>query len=621
MGPQQVIEMPAALDRISSSSPKKARRFVQPSLAFWMAFAHFLGLALALQAGVVQTLDGKRHEGAVSISPDGLRVKSGDASEVAVPLNNLQRAVFTASDPDRAALGPLTGGWMSRDVGNVTMAGRAGQSNDTFSVKGAAASNEKKADGFHFIYQTLIGDAEIVARVTSVEGADLHAWAFLTLRESLAAEGPFASIGLSASGQARFQARAEWQSGVRKQDMGGVRFPHWLRLVKRERQLMAYQSANGRDWKLAGATNSSIGETFHIGMTVSSPGRFALGEANFDQVLLTASGLQGDYFVGEDFKRLQLTRVDPRLDFWWGVGTPADGLTEDHFSVRWTGQLVPPTTDDYTFHLEVEDAPRDSARLWVKGQLVAQVPPAKETNGQPDLKPIRLISGRLYDVKLEYVETEGPAAVRLAWAGKRKSREVIPTGCLVCIPRLTNPAGVAPAESTRAQPASAKGLLLTDGSFVAGEVISMSEAAVKVQFRGEREMTVLPPRVATAFLRVPRRLPDWGAERTGVLLASGDLFEGEIRKLDGRIIRISSVLLGLRSFSLDDIAAVFFRTSVPVAAQFEVRTKDGSALRSQAIVLGGSGLTCDTALLGRVQVPAEALVEIRQNSMTGRTSR
>lgn len=425
-------------------------------------------VATTLPSATVHTLDGHRYQGMATFGSNTLMVALGDTNTVQVPLTNLLAAVLNSAGPEASLLGPLTGGWMSRDVGDVTIAGCAGQLNDTFAIKGAAAANEKKADGFHLIHRNVVGDGEILARVTAVQGADAHARAFVTVRESLAAEGPYALLGVSAGGRLCFQARSEWGTKARTQLLEEVGIPHWLRLVRKDKQFMAYHSSNGRDWKPAGGTNTSLGDAIHIGMAVSSPGRFALAQATFDQVRLTGSGLQG-----------------------------------------------------------------------------------------------------------------------------------------------AGPAGEA-SPSERSRFVAAKGLLLWTGSFAAGPVVSLDDSSVKFSFQGEQEMTVPTRQVTAVFLRVPRRPPSLDRVRTGVLLNNGDLFEGEFQKLEGRNVKVSSVLFGLRSFALDDVAAIFLRPAGSATGAYAVRTAEGSVLQVRSLVLAPDRVACDEGVLGTIGLSPDSLVELRR---------
>lgn len=81
------------------------------------------------------------------------------------------------------------------------------------------------------------------------------------------------------------------------------------------------------------------------------------------------SGFVGQYFDGVAFNKHVLTRPDPDLNFNWGSGSPDARIPKDKFSVRWTGQFLPPHTagtQDYTFSTTTDDG----VRLWVNGKLV-----------------------------------------------------------------------------------------------------------------------------------------------------------------------------------------------------------------------------------------------------------
>src|SRR4051812_46622996 len=52
-------------------------------------------------------------------------------------------------------------------------------------------------------------------------------------------------------------------------------------------------------------------------------------------------GLRGDYFSDASLSTLALSRIDPTANFNWKIGAPAAGLPKNHFSVRWTGQVIP----------------------------------------------------------------------------------------------------------------------------------------------------------------------------------------------------------------------------------------------------------------------------------------
>src|SRR5690349_10144706 len=79
----------------------------------------------------------------------------------------------------------------------------------------------------------------------------------------------------------------------------------------------------------------------------------------------SGTGLLAQYFDNKDFTNLKLTRTDPQVNFAWGYNAPAAGMGVDTFSVRWTGQLVPAASENYTFYTSTDDG----VRLWVNGKM------------------------------------------------------------------------------------------------------------------------------------------------------------------------------------------------------------------------------------------------------------
>src|SRR5690606_19460105 len=58
----------------------------------------------------------------------------------------------------------------------------------------------------------------------------------------------------------------------------------------------------------------------------------------------TGTGLLGEYFDGTGFNTPGFSRIDGTVNFDWGNATPAAGLGNDTFSIRWRGQVQPRTS-------------------------------------------------------------------------------------------------------------------------------------------------------------------------------------------------------------------------------------------------------------------------------------
>ncbi|HEY5756410.1 MAG TPA: glycoside hydrolase family 3 C-terminal domain-containing protein, partial [Steroidobacter sp.] len=155
------------------------------------------------------------------------------------------------------------------------------------------------------------------------------------------------------------------------------------------------------------------------------PRAVPLIEANFlrPDTNSKEQGLKGEYFRGRDFAGAPvMTRVDSRIAFRWDRGAPTDDLAArgelsnaqslagDDFSVRWTGQLLPPTSGKY----ELVVGANDGVRLYIDDRLVVDDwdlnERVKSHSASVDLK-----AGQAYRIKLEYFEDIRDAEIRLGW--------------------------------------------------------------------------------------------------------------------------------------------------------------------------------------------------------------
>jgi hypothetical protein len=151
---------------------------------------------------------------------------------------------------------------------------------------------------------------------------------------------------------------------------------------------------------------------------------FATSNSPTTTALSTANGLRGDYFSGENFESLKLSRIDPTVNFNWGSGSPASNVSNDGFSVRWSGQVQAKYSETYTFSTTTDDG----VRLWVNGQQI--INQWKNQAATEHRGSITLEAGKKYDIRLEYYEDWGQAVSRLNWASKSQVKEVIPQSYL-----------------------------------------------------------------------------------------------------------------------------------------------------------------------------------------------
>ncbi|HLF92517.1 MAG TPA: PA14 domain-containing protein, partial [Planctomycetota bacterium] len=136
------------------------------------------------------------------------------------------------------------------------------------------------------------------------------------------------------------------------------------------------------------------------------------------------TGLHAEYYGAPDLTRPLLSRLDPAIDFDWGTGAADPSLPGDAFSARWSGRLLPRSSGPHTFTISTDDG----ARLWVNGRLLIDrfhAQGRKEHAGT-----IELAAWQPVDLRMEYLDTDGPAVARLFWTPPASTREIVPTEAL-----------------------------------------------------------------------------------------------------------------------------------------------------------------------------------------------
>ncbi len=109
--------------------------------------------------------------------------------------------------------------------------------------------------------------------------------------------------------------------------------------------------------------------TFTVGITGTALPATGTGAGFVDNSASTTTGLLGCIYANTSFSgspgRIPVdTAVTSSNNGIWGTGTADPLIFPDTFSVRWTRQVLPQYSEDYTFVVNCEDA----AKLWINGQ-------------------------------------------------------------------------------------------------------------------------------------------------------------------------------------------------------------------------------------------------------------
>ncbi|MBA3697762.1 MAG: hypothetical protein H0W78_02695 [Planctomycetes bacterium] len=139
----------------------------------------------------------------------------------------------------------------------------------------------------------------------------------------------------------------------------------------------------------------------------------------------TGTGLTGTYFANETLTgEPALTRLDPRVDFSWGSGSPGSPLPVDVFSVRWQGEIEPRVSEPLTLIARTDDG----VRVWIDD---VQVINAWILRGAADsTHTFTAQAGHKYRIRMEYFEHLGSAVAKLWWQSANEPKGPIPTSQL-----------------------------------------------------------------------------------------------------------------------------------------------------------------------------------------------
>ena len=132
----------------------------------------------------------------------------------------------------------------------------------------------------------------------------------------------------------------------------------------------------------------------------------------------TKHGLTAEYFDNVNLEgEPVIRRVDADVNFTWAfVGVTPKLKT--NYSVRWTGALAPSETRDYI----VGFTGQDGYRVWIDGEpLVDDWTAHRPSTTQT--KPIHLVAGKLYAIKIEYFQTIRSAEAKLVWGMPGREEE------------------------------------------------------------------------------------------------------------------------------------------------------------------------------------------------------
>lgn len=190
----------------------------------------------------------------------------------------------------------------------------------------------------------------------------------------------------------------------------------------------------GPGWKCADVVDCGLG-TIHYQVTVANEiirvqnggGAWQITKAGAKTIAPfapslwgTGTGLLAEYFT-PDFRTLLLSRVEPNINLFDLTHPSPHYKVPANFAARWTGKIQPQFTASYKFYAQVGGG----IRVWIDGKILidkwAERYPALITSNT-----ISLVAGNLYEIKVEFFNSDDRSGCTLEWECTSLKREFIP---------------------------------------------------------------------------------------------------------------------------------------------------------------------------------------------------
>jgi len=131
-------------------------------------------------------------------------------------------------------------------------------------------------------------------------------------------------------------------------------------------------------------------------------------------------GLNAKYFSNVNLSGAPvLKRVDSTVDFEWNNISPGPGVPAWNYSVRWTGELVPPVDGDYRLGASADGG----YRIYLDGKKFIDDSAPHGTRTMTTL--VHLQASHSYPIRMEYSHTWWEATARLLWLPPNLSEEAV----------------------------------------------------------------------------------------------------------------------------------------------------------------------------------------------------
>ncbi len=536
-------------------------------------------LTVAAEAGTVTTKDGQGYTGLVQFADaEHLTVGPLKGPGKLIALKDVVSATFDAPvDPKMFAKGaPMAGKGF----------GLLGAYHDRPNFKGRVSYRLDKTINHQWYANKPVFDLPrdyFSIRWTGELEAPVTGEYTFTL---MANDGAQLTVGTNTLG--KLETMAGFRQKTKMQLQGGKRVPFQLEFFDN------YGEASARVlWKGPGFQEGPIAATQLYPVSPKAP-----------EGLKDGPGLLGSYFQNRFFYGDAVLRVDRSMDF--KPVQPPKAFPDKNYSVRWTGQLEAPHTEEFTFQVTTDEG----VRLWVGGKLV--INSLSNRTERTFTGIVDLQRGARYNVRLESVHRAGQGNLKATWSSRNQPVAVLGGPRMRPVFEPPVPEASAGEELNESQ---TLGVFSWGGSRIAGRVTSADDTSVRF------EAGTMPGRISTVnvarivFKPVPRQWREkLRQKRKGVLLQNGEFIEGDFQQFKDDWFTIHSLLFGVKQYGTEQVMALVLGevAAKPVKSTlYELVLEDGSLFHVRSFKLAQTSVRVDDPTVGKFNVPLTDLDELR----------
>lgn len=218
--------------------------------------------------------------------------------------------------------------WSTADIGPVGIQGHSDVTGSVYRVKGAG-SIRGGSDTFHYMYQPLNGNAEMIARVDSITHTNEQAKAGIMIRKQLTPFSRMAMVGLDLNAQlynpVLFTRGENWANAQIAQNEMRVKLPYWIKLTRLGGTVVASISPDGINWQKMSETDFVEGHVY-IGL-VSDPSQEATPHVKYNTSVFSNVTFKEIPPVPDTPAGLQASRSASDVQLSWQPVQGADSYT------------------------------------------------------------------------------------------------------------------------------------------------------------------------------------------------------------------------------------------------------------------------------------------------------